>query len=389
MKKTKKLIALILTLVMLFALTACGTTDTGGKSTPEGGSQSASEKESSSDKGLEICIITSTGVDDGSFNQNCYEGIQMFLANHSDCTVTDIKEMDYNELIPTVERMVGDYDVFVLPGFNFSAIGDIVKANPEKYFMVVDSTITDSAGNAVTLDNAYTMTFKEQESGFFAGIAAALETKTNKVAVVTGMAYPPVVNYQFGFMSGVNYANKHYGSSAKCVELPSYAGVDVTGANVGGNYVGDFTDEAKGKVVGEALIGEGCDIIFVAAGAAGNGTFTAVKENAGNFVIGCDVDQFNDGVIGDRNIVITSVLKGMDINVDEQLNAIYNGTFVGKDALLGVDSDSCSYVSEKGRHQLSDDTLAKLAECYDLVKDGTIIPAANFNGFTPDKFQGL
>ena len=45
------------------------------------------------------------------------------------------------------------------------------------------------------------------------------------------------------------------------------------------------------KVVGEALLKEGCDILFVAAGAAGNGTFTAVKESGGNYVIGCDVDQ--------------------------------------------------------------------------------------------------
>ena len=52
------------------------------------------------------------------------------------------------------------------------------------------------------------MNFAEQESGFFAGMAAALETKTNKVAVVNGIAYPSNVNYQFGFESGVNYANK-------------------------------------------------------------------------------------------------------------------------------------------------------------------------------------
>ena len=78
MKKTRKLIALILTLVMLFALTACGTTDTGAKAAPEGGSQSDPEKESSSEKGLKICIITSTGVDDGSFNQNCMRVYRRF-----------------------------------------------------------------------------------------------------------------------------------------------------------------------------------------------------------------------------------------------------------------------------------------------------------------------
>ena len=122
---------------------------------------------------ISVCIITSSGIDDGSFNQDCYKGILSFIDEHDDCTVTDIKESDYNELIPTVEKSVGDYDVFVLPGFNFAGIGDIAQNNPDKDFIVVDSTITDSEGNALTLDNVYTMTFKEQEGGFLAGVAAA------------------------------------------------------------------------------------------------------------------------------------------------------------------------------------------------------------------------
>lgn len=48
-------------------------------------------------------------------------------------------------------------------------MGDVAAANPDTYFIVVDSTITDSEGNPMSLDNVYTMTFSEQESGFFAG----------------------------------------------------------------------------------------------------------------------------------------------------------------------------------------------------------------------------
>lgn len=337
---------------------------------------------------LDICIITSTGVDDGSFNQDCYEGIQEFLATHEDCTVKDIKEADYAQLVPTVEKSVGDYDVFVLPGFNFAAIGDIVVNNPDKYFIVVDSTIQDSEGNPVTADNVYTMTFKEQEGGFFAGLAAAFTTKSNKVAVVNGMPFPSNVNYEYGFMSGVNYANAKYGTAAEIVELPSYAGTDLAGNNVGGNYVGDFGDEATGKVVGEALIGEGCDVIFVAAGASGNGVFTAAKEADGVYVIGCDVDQYDDGESGSGNVILTSALKVMHTNVTKQLEALYDGTFKGEDALLSADSDSTGYVSEEGRQQLSEDALAKMAECYELVKSGEIIPASA-NEYAPDDFPGL
>ena len=340
-------------------------------------------------KGFSVCIITSTGIDDGSFNQDCYNGILTFLETHEDCTVTDIKEADYAQLVPTVEKSVGDFDVFVLPGFNFAGIGDIALSNPDKYFLVVDSTIQDSEGNPVSTDNVYTMTFKEEESGFFAGVAAALSTVTGKVAVVNGMAFPSNVNYEFGFMSGANYANAKYGTSAEIVELPSYAGTDLFGNNVGGNYVGDFGDEAGGKVAGEALIDKGCDVIFVAAGASGNGVFTAAKENEGVYVIGCDVDQYDDGANGSSNIILTSGLKVMHSNVAKQLEAIYEGTFAGEDALLGAETDSTGYVAEPGRQQLSEDALAKLAECYDALKAGEIVPASSTNGYAPDDFPGL
>ena len=332
---------------------------------------------------LSICIITSSGVDDGSFNQDCYVGIQDFLKEHDDCKVSDIKESDYNELIPTVEKSVGDYDVFVLPGFNFAGIGDIAQANPDKKFIVVDSTITDSEGNPVTLDNVYTMTFKEQEGGFLAGVAAALTTKSGKVAVVNGMPFPSNVNYELGFMSGVNYANENYDAKAECVEIPSYAGTDLFGNDVGGNYVGDFADEAQGKVVGEALIEEGCDVIFVAAGASGNGVFTAAKEADDVYVIGCDVDQFDDGVNGDGNIILTSSLKLMHTNVTRQLEEIYNGTFKGEDALLGADTESTGIVTEEGRQQLDDGVIEKLDECFELLQSGDIVPASQ------EDFQGL
>lgn len=346
-------------------------------------------------KGLSISIVTSSGIDDGSFNENCYDGAKAFVDSHPDSTLRDVKEPDLSKLIDTVATLVGDYDAFVLPGYNFAGIGDIATANPDKYFLVVDSTVTDSEGNMLSnLPNVYTMTFQEEQGGFFAGVAAALTTKTNKVAVVNGIAFPSNVNYQFGFMAGVNYANAKFGTKAELVELPSFAGtaavpVEGMGENVGGNYVGSFADEATGKEVGKALIDAGADVILVAAGSSGNGVFTAAKEAGNVFVIGCDVDQYDDGVNGDKNIILTSALKIMDVNVTRQLEAIYDGKFVGMDATLGVDTDSVGYVSEAGRQQLSDETLEKLAEVYALLKDGTIVPPSNFNGMLPDKFTGL
>ncbi len=341
---------------------------------------------------LNIAIVSSpSGVDDGSFNQNNYEGIQNFIADNPESTVTPVREEtgDVQACIQKVQDIVADYDVIVCCGYQFAAIGDIATENPDVYFILVDSYPTDSEGNTVECENVYAMQFKEQESGFCAGIAAALETTTGKVAVVNGIAYPSNVNYQFGFESGVNYAVKYLGATAEIVELPSYAGTDVTGADVGGNYVGSFSDEATGKIVGKALIDEGVDIIFVAAGASGNGVFTAAKEATDVMVIGCDVDQYDDGANGDSNIILTSGLKVMDANVMRVLVEISSGNFEGGNFLLGADTDSTGFVSTEGRCQLSDETIAAIYTAFDQVKSGDIVPASSDSGTTPEDFQGL
>ena len=319
----KKLLALLLAMIMLIgAVSACGGSDGDVEEpdAPEGDSEVVEDEgeeeaeevaeegeatEGSAD-GLNIVIVSSpSGVDDGSFNQDNYIGIQNFIANNPDSTVNDIKETDEANAVPTASSVVGDYDVIITPGFQFAGISTAAVENPDKKFILVDSFPLDAeAGEGeAEYENIYAMTFKEQEGGFLAGIAAALETKTNKVAVVNGVAYPSNVNYQYGFEAGVAYANEHLGASAEVVELASYAGQDVTGENVGGNYIGDFADQAAGKVVGEALLAEGVDVMLVAAGGAGNGVFTAVKESGNAMVIGCDVDQFDDGINGDENIV--------------------------------------------------------------------------------------
>ncbi|HHU11634.1 MAG TPA: BMP family ABC transporter substrate-binding protein [Clostridiaceae bacterium] len=340
-------------------------------------------------KTLRVAVVTSpNGVDDGSFNQNVYEGALSFIEAFEGSTVQAIRETDITNSVPTVENVVADYDVVVSPGFQFADVSNIAVNNPDKYFVIVDSFPTP-IDEVETFDNVLGIQFAEEESGFFAGIAAAIETKTNKVAVVNGIAYPSNVNYQYGFESGVHYANANLGTAVEIIELPSYAGMDVTNTDVGGNYIGSFDDEARGKVLGEALLAEGVDIIFVAAGGAGNGVFTAVKEAGDAYVIGCDVDQYDDGVNGDENIILTSVLKVMDINVDRALTAIAEGTFVGENVVLRADTDSTGFVKEEGRHQMDEETVEVLDEVYELVKDGTIVPAANFNGFTPEEFPGL
>lgn len=388
----KKVFALILSSVMALSLIGCGS-DNAQPSTDapaaEDTTTNTSDTAATDGTALKIAIVTSlSGVDDGSFNEDNYNGILTFIESHPDCTVTPVQEStgDVTAAVQAVADIVADYDVIVCCGFQFAGISTIAEENPDVKFVLVDSFPSDAEGTEVAVDNIYAMKFAEQESGFFAGMAAALETTSNKVAVVNGIAYPSNVNYQYGFECGVKYVNETEGKNVELVELASYAGTDVTGVNVGGNYIGSFGDEATGKVVGNALIAEGVDTIFVAAGASGNGVLTAIKEAAGVKFIGCDVDQYDDGANGDSNVVLTSALKVMHLNVERALNAVVDGTFKGGNVTLQADTDSTGYVSADGRCQLSADTISKIDAAYALVKSGSIVPAANFNGVTPDDF---
>lgn len=403
----KRVVAVILAAAMVCSLAACGGSESAA---PEAAQESAEEAapaaepeaepaedaaetpaaEGETAAGLKIAIVSSpSGVDDGSFNQDNYNGILSFIENHPESTVTPVQEPtgDVAAAVQAVADIVADYDVIVCCGFQFAGITSIAQENPDVKFVLVDTFPSDADGNEAEVDNIYAMQFAEQESGFFAGMAAALETKSNKVSVVNGIAYPSNVNYQYGFECGVKYINETEGKFVEVVELPSYAGTDVTGANVGGNYVGSFADEATGKVVGNALIAEGVDIIFVAAGASGNGVLTAVKEADGVYFIGCDVDQYDDGANGDANVVLTSAVKVMHLNVERALEAVTDGSFKGGNVVLQADTDSTGYINADGRNQLSADSIKKMDEAYEAIKGGTIVPAANFNGITPDDFS--
>jgi len=387
--RVKRVLVAVLAVLLVAGMAACGPT--------KSSSNTDTSSTTNNEKALKIAIVTSpSGVDDGSFNQNNYEGIQAFIKKHPGSTVKAIQQTDQSKSVQSVQDIVADYDVIVTPGFQFSPITKIAQENPTKKFILVDAfpaDPTDSTGvKTSVVDNIYAMQFAEQESGFYAGMAAAMETTSGKVAVMNGQAFPSNVHYQRGFEAGVQYANKHEGTKATCIALPSYAGKDVTGANVGGNYVGSFADPAKGKVVAEALIAQGVDIIFPAAGGSGNGAFTAAKESNGKVkVIGCDVNQWNDGKTATGNVVLTSALKVMDVQVERQLENILNDSFKGENVTLHAKDEGTGFVSTEGQQQLSAKTLDALKAAEEGIKNGTIVPPTGDPGTTetPTNFPGL
>ncbi len=184
-----------------------------------------------------------------------------------------------------------------------------------------------------TIKNVIGLNFKEQEAAYLAGyLAATLTTmpdvspKINDKTVigfVGGMPIPPVQRFEAGYVAGAKKANPN-------VEVKSI-------------YTGSFTDQQKGFEAGKALIEQGCDIVFAAAGQTGLGTYKACKENNAIF-IGVDADQYEtikasgDTQVGD--VVITSAVKRVDNAVFDTIKRAVDGTLTGgENALFGLKED--------------------------------------------------
>ena len=102
----KKFLILLLSVSMIATLLAgCG----GAKT----------EEATATEEGLKIAIVSSpSGVDDGSFNQNNYEGILAFIEANPGATVTPVKEEsgEVTAAVQAVADIVADYDVIVCCG---------------------------------------------------------------------------------------------------------------------------------------------------------------------------------------------------------------------------------------------------------------------------------
>jgi basic membrane protein A len=252
-----------------------------------------------------------------------------------------------------------------MSGFTFGeAVGELQDKFPDVKFVIIDGEPTDASGASLPLgDNTLSIYFAEQEAGFLAGIAAALQTETGKVGFIGGMEIPPVVNFGWGFLAGVAYANEKYDLN-----------VDVAGFT----YSGVFDQPQTGATLAGGMYDQGIDIIFHAAGGTGSGVITEAKTRgeAGEsvFVIGVDSDQFEDGVLanGTDSVILTSAIKRVDNAAYDSIDAFINGEFPGGTTIIKDAAGGGVGLPEENPN-LTEDTIAKTNEALELIKSGELV----------------
>lgn len=272
---------------------------------------------------IKVGMVTDSGtIDDKSFNQGSWQGVLDFQAEHDNVEVQYIKPtgetlQDYTSAIDNL--ILSGNEVIVMPGFKFDETASVVAEEyPNTEFILIDAEPTKD-GEAVAYDNVVSIFFKENEAGFLSGVASALQTETGKLGFIGGFNIHSVAKFGYGYVSGVAYANKYLGTDAYVTD---YA------------YVGSFEDANLGKSVAGGMFDKGVDIIHHASGVVGVGAISEAKtrhENGENvYVVGVDVDQYDEGVTskGD-SVILTSSMKRLNVAVKTQLENWLNGEFKG------------------------------------------------------------
>lgn len=313
----KKIVAVLLVLVLVFSLAACG----GG------------ETETPEPTTYEIAMITDVGtIDDKSFNQGTWEGVVAYAEeNGISHKYYKPTEQSTDAYLAAIQLAVnGGAKVVVTPGFLFEEpIYLAQELYPEVNFILIDGTPHNADYSDFRTDpNTVGIFFAEEQSGYLAGYAAVKDGYT-KLGFMGGMAVPAVVRFGYGFVQGAEDAAKELG---------------LTSIDVKYHYTGGFDATPEVQTLATSWYAEGTEVIFACGGAVGFSVMSAAEASNGK-VIGVDVDQS-----AESETVITSATKGLAAAVQEALAEYYAGSFPGGETLtLGADMDGVALPMETSK----------------------------------------
>jgi basic membrane protein A and related proteins len=276
---------------------------------------------------LKACMVLDVGgVDDHSFNQSSWGGLQAANKANPNIKVSFVPSSSQNDYTPnlTAETNKGCDTVIAVGGLMTDAVTKIAKKNPDQHYAQIDSA---SSGK-----NVYGLQYNTAQGGFLGGYLAAGMTQTGKVATYGGLNIPPVTIYMDGFWEGVQYYNKQ---NSKNVQV---LGWDEKNQK-GGTFANSFTDANKGKQITAQFQQQGADIVFPVAGGTGVGSAAAAAASGGQLsVIWVDTDGC-ESVSQYCKYFLTSVTKNLSGSVQEYATQAASGTFPKGNYVGTLDND--------------------------------------------------
>ena len=289
----KKILAMALVLCMMFAM--CATA-------------------SAADAKIKVGMVTDVGgVNDKSFNQLAWEGLQALDPDAFEVNYLESKtDADYLTNINTF--IDEEYDLIISVGFMLAdTTREAAMDNPDQKFAIVDDS------SCADLENVACLMFAQEQCSYLVGLIAGYTTQSKTVGYVQGMVSDNMNLFGIGYITGVLEA---------CPE-----------ATVLQYNANNFGDIAGGNTAAKDMITKGADIIYHAAGGTGNGVMNACDE-AGIYGIGVDKDQRVE--LG-LECIITSAMKRVDVACQDISKAVKDGAFAGGVHLYDLTNDGVAF----------------------------------------------
>ncbi len=325
---------------------------------------------------LSGCAKQNTGSEDAAGNEDCVEqtdvkvGMAFDVGGRGDQSFNDsaAKGLDQAECelgfqVQTAEAQDGEpesaregrlqqlvdagYDPIIAVGFAYSAsVGKIAEQNPDVSFAIVD--------DAVEGDNIANLLFAEEQGSFLVGAAAALKTESDNIGFVGGVETDLIKKFEAGYIAGAQAVNPDIEIQTRYLTQPP----DFSG----------FGDPAKGKTAAEGMFDKGADVVYHAAGGSGGGVFEAASA-ADAKAIGVDSDQALTADDSVKDVILTSMLKNIDVAVFTYLQGVADGETPTGATVYDLAADGVGYSTTGGQ---VDDITDQLDEFKQQIVDGEI-----------------
>ena len=295
------------------ALAACG-------SAPEETEETAGGGETAAAIDYKACIVSDAGgFDDRSFNQLSYEGTKK-AADELGAEFAEAQSDSETDFAPNLEAMVSEgCNTTVAVGFALSAATvESALANPELEFVLVDDAADNDFDGTKDAENIKPLLYDTAQAAFLAGYLSAgyavqVDPASPALGMFGGMEYPTVTIFMDGFRQGAEYYNEVKGATVEVIGMTSFTG----------GFVAD--DGAKGVAAG--IIEEGVEVLLPVGGPIYQSAMDAIADSGREVaLIGVDADFF-DTDPSTQDLVLTSILKKMDVSTYDAITAAGAGDF--------------------------------------------------------------
>ncbi len=339
MKRYLRSLAILAVLGLVLA--ACGngdaedttTTAPVGTTVPDETTTTEATDDTTTTEAMEADVLVGMAFDIGgrgdlSFNDSAAEGLDQAIADFG---------IDSEELEPTGGgedrdenlQLLAEFgsDLVIAVGFAFTdGVAAVAPQFPDVTFGLVDAVVEEP--------NVASLLFAEEQGSALVGCVAGLMTETGTVGFIGGVNIDLIHKFEAGFNFGAEYCNPDVTIQGRYLtEPPDFSG---------------FADSALGRESAVALFDAGADIIYHAAGGAGAGLFeeAAARRAAGDdgiWAIGVDSDQYLTVPAELQDVVLTSMLKRVDVAVYETIKSVVEGTFSGGIQVFDLAAEGVGY----------------------------------------------